>query len=267
VPLFAIPFPAIDPNAIAFGPIAIKWYALAYIGGLVFGWLYARWLVQRPASWTGAPKVLPIHLDDFILYAAVGVILGGRLGYVLFYNLEYFLLNPAEIPMIWGGGMSFHGGFAGMLIAVAIFCRTRGIPVLTFLDVLAAVTPIGLFLGRIANFINGELWGRITDVPWAVIFPTGGPFPRHPSQLYQAALEGLVLFAIVSHVVYWSGFKRPGEVGGAFVAGYGLMRIIGEFFREPDPQIGFIGGWMTMGMILSLPMVAVGLYAFLRARR
>jgi phosphatidylglycerol:prolipoprotein diacylglycerol transferase len=267
LPFFAIPFPAIDPVAVEFGPVVIRWYALAYIGGLIIGWLYARFLVRRASLWNGPSPVTPVHLDDFILYAAIGVILGGRLGYVLFYGRDYFLENPIEILQIWGGGMSFHGGFAGMLIAVFLFCRLRKIPVLTFLDVLAAVTPIGLFLGRLANFINSELWGRITDVPWGMIFPTGGPFVRHPSQLYQAGLEGVLLFAAVSWVVWRHGFKRPGEVGAVFVMGYGIARIIGEFFREPDAQIGFLFGWMTMGMTLSLPMVLVGGWFLWRSRR
>jgi phosphatidylglycerol:prolipoprotein diacylglycerol transferase len=265
--VLALPFPPIDPVAFSAGPIVIRWYALAYIAGLLIGWLYARWLVSRASLWNGPSPLTPAHLDDFLLYAALGVILGGRLGYVLVYNPSYFLANPAEIPIIWGGGMSFHGGFLGVVVACVIYGWAKKIHWITILDVLAAVTPIGLFLGRIANFINGELWGRITDVPWAVIFPTGGPFGRHPSQLYQAGFEGILLFAVITWAVFRFGFRQRGLISGVFALGYGLARIVGEVFREPDPQIGFLAGGSTMGMLLSVPMVLIGIWLIVQARR
>lgn len=195
---------------------------------------------------------------------------GGRLGYVLVYDLPNVLADPLLVFEIQKGGMSFHGGFAGTAIAMALFARKRGIPVWSMFDIIAAVAPIGLFFGRIANFINSELWGRLTDVPWAVVFPTGGPFARHPSQLYEAGLEGLALLIILAILIYgFKALKRPGTVTGTFVAGYALSRIFVEFFREPDAQLGYLAStnWLTMGMLLSTPMVAVGIWAILRARR
>ncbi|MFG1464991.1 prolipoprotein diacylglyceryl transferase [Xanthobacter sp. DSM 24535] len=256
---FAIPFPALDPVLIEIGPLAIRWYALAYIAGLLIGWQLARWLVTRGALWGGRPPMKPVDLDDALFWATFGVIFGGRIGYVLFYNLPYFLAHPAEIVMVWKGGMSFHGGLAGTLLALVLFARARRIPVPSLLDVAGVVAPIGLFFGRIANFINGELWGRPSDAPWAVIFPTGGNVPRHPSQLYEAAVEGLLLFLIMLVVVRLGGLRRPGLAAGIFGMGYGFGRIFGEFFREPDPQLGYLAYGTTMGMILSLPVVLAGL--------
>ncbi|HQS09543.1 MAG: prolipoprotein diacylglyceryl transferase [Rhizobiales bacterium 24-66-13] len=256
---FAIPFPALDPVLIEIGPLAIRWYALAYIAGLLIGWQLARWLVTRNALWGGRPPMKPVDLDDALFWATFGVILGGRIGYVLFYNLPYFLAHPAEIVMVWKGGMSFHGGLAGTILALVLFARSRRIPVPSLLDVAGVVAPIGLFFGRIANFINGELWGRPSDAPWAVIFPTGGNVPRHPSQLYEAAMEGVLLFLVMLLVVRLGGLRRPGLAAGIFGIGYGLGRITGEFFREPDPQVGYLAYGTTMGMILSLPVVIAGL--------
>ncbi|MFH1556701.1 MAG: prolipoprotein diacylglyceryl transferase [Pseudomonadota bacterium] len=256
---FAIPFPALDPVLIEIGPLAIRWYALAYIAGLLIGWQLARWLVTRNALWGGRPPMKPVDLDDALFWATFGVNLGGRIGYVLFYNLPYFLAHPAEIVMVWKGGMSFHGGLAGTILALVLFARSRRIPVPSLLDVAGVVAPIGLFFGRIANFINGELWGRPSDAPWAVIFPTGGNVPRHPSQLYEAAMEGVLLFLIMLLVVRLGGLRRPGLAAGIFGIGYGLGRITGEFFREPDPQVGYLAYGTTMGMILSLPVVIAGL--------
>jgi len=264
-----IAFPTFDPVAIAIGPIVIRWYALAYIGGIVFGWLYARALVKSESLWGGpAPITLP-QLDNFILWVTVGIILGGRTGYVLFYNLPFFIQHPAEILELWKGGMSFHGGFMGCVVAVMWFARKNGISILSLGDITTAVGPIGLFLGRIANFINSELWGRPADpdLPWAMIFPNGGPLPRHPSQLYEAGLEGILLFAVLAAMIRLGALKRPGLILGSFIALYGLARIAGEHFREPDPQLGFLWGGLTMGMLLSVPMVIAGAIIIVRAWR
>jgi phosphatidylglycerol:prolipoprotein diacylglycerol transferase len=258
-----------DPVAIQLGPIAIRWYALAYIGGIVLGWIYARSLVKRESLWGGpAPISLP-QLDDFILWVTVGIIVGGRTGYVLFYNPAFFVQHPAEIFQLWNGGMSFHGGFLGCVAAVMWFASRNGISILSLGDITTAVGPIGLFLGRLANFINSELWGRTADasVPWAMVFPNGGPDPRHPSQLYEAGLEGILLFAILAVMIRMGALKRPGLILGSFIAIYGLARITGEFFREPDPQLGFLWGGLTMGMLLSVPMIIVGAILIMMAWR
>ncbi len=262
--ILALPFPMIDPVLVQIGPLAIRWYALAYIAGLVLGWLIGRALVARAALWGGASPMKPQDLDDALFWATLGVILGGRIGYVLFYNLPFFLQNPMEIIAVWRGGMSFHGGLAGTIIALVLFARSRGIPVLSMLDVAGVVAPLGLLFGRLANFINSELWGRPTDVPWAVIFPTGGNVPRHPSQLYEAALEGLLLFIIMMVLVRLGGLRRPGLATGIFAIGYGLARIIVEFYREPDAQLGYLAFGTTMGQWLSVPLLLVGL-AFVAA--
>jgi phosphatidylglycerol---prolipoprotein diacylglyceryl transferase len=261
MPLLALPFPAIDPVLIQIGPFAIRWYALAYIGGLVVGWQYLRWLVRRP-GW----QLTPEALDDLLLYVTLGVVLGGRLGYILFYRPDFYLGEPLEILKVWQGGMSFHGGLLGVLAACALFARRRGIAFLEVGDAIACATPIGLFFGRLANFINGELWGRTSDVPWAMVFPGGGPLPRHPSQLYEAALEGLVLFAVVT----WFALRpRPpgaeGRLGGIFLIGYGIARSLAELFREPDAHLGFLLGGITMGQLLSLPMVLIGILLVARS--
>jgi phosphatidylglycerol:prolipoprotein diacylglycerol transferase len=260
MPFLLIKFPVFDPIAIAIGPIAIRWYALAYIGGIVLGWLYARSLVKNEKLWGGPAPISVMQLDDFILWVTIGIILGGRTGYVLFYNLPFFTQHPAEIFELWKGGMSFHGGFMGCVVAVMWFARKHNISILSLGDITTAVGPIGLFLGRIANFINGELWGRVADpsLPWAMIFPTGGPLPRHPSQLYEAGLEGILLFTILAVMIRFGALKRPGLILGSFIAIYGLARITGEHFREPDAQLGFLWGGLTMGMLLSVPMVIAG---------
>ena len=260
MPFLAIDFPVFDPIAIAIGPIAIRWYALAYIGGIVLGWIYARALLKNEKLWGGpAPITLP-QMDDFILWVTVGIILGGRTGYVLFYNLPFFVAHPAEIFELWKGGMSFHGGFLGCVAAVIWFCRKNNLPILSLGDITTAVGPIGLFLGRLANFINSELWGRPADpsLPWAMVFPNGGPLPRHPSQLYEAGLEGILLFTILAAMIRMGALRRPGLILGSFIALYALARITGEFFREPDPQLGFLWGGLTMGMLLSVPMIIAG---------
>jgi len=264
-----IKFPTFDPIAISIGPIAIRWYALAYIGGIVIGWLYARSLLKNEKLWGGPAPISLVQLDDFILWVTVGIILGGRTGYVLFYNLPFFAGHPAEIFELWKGGMSFHGGFMGCVIAVMWFARTNRIPILSLGDITTAVGPIGLFLGRIANFINGELWGRPADpnLPWAMIFPHGGPLPRHPSQLYEAGMEGILLFTVLAVMIRFGALKRPGLILGSFIALYAVARITGEHFREPDPQLGFLWGGLTMGMLLSLPMVIAGIVIIVMAWR
>ncbi len=269
MPFLTIAFPVFDPIAIAIGPLAIRWYALAYIGGIVLGWIYARALLKSTKLWGGPAPISLVEWDDFILWVTVGIILGGRTGYVLFYNLEFFAQHPLEIFELWKGGMSFHGGFLGCVCAVLLFCWKRNLPVLSLGDLTTAVGPIGLFLGRIANFINSELWGRPADasVPWAMVFPNGGPLPRHPSQLYEASLEGVLLFIILALMIRAGALKRPGLILGSFIAIYGIMRIIGEFFREPDPQLGFLWGGLTMGMLLSVPMIVAGLVIVAAARR
>jgi phosphatidylglycerol:prolipoprotein diacylglycerol transferase len=255
-------FPDIDPIAIQIGPIAIRWYALAYIAGLIGGWQYCLQLAKR------APNIVtPKQIDDFVVWATVGVVLGGRLGFVFFYQPSHYLNNPMDILQVWKGGMSFHGGLLGVIIAMILFGRQQGTGFFALADIVAAATPIGLFFGRLANFVNGELWGRITDVPWGVIFPRAGALPRHPSQLYEAALEGLLLFAILAVLVFrFKALERTRLVSGSFLVGYGLARITVEMFREPDSYIGFLTFGTTWGQWLSVPMVLYGLYLILTAK-
>jgi len=258
MPLLVIPYPHFDPVLVHIGPLAIRWYALAYIFGILIGWVYARAIIRKDSLWGGPAPMSLLQFDDFLLWVTLGIILGGRIGYVLFYNLPHFATHPLEIFQLWNGGMSFHGGFTGCVVAVVLFARSRGISILSLGDVTCAVGPIGLFLGRIANFINGELWGRPSDVPWAMVFPGGGPLPRHPSQLYEAALEGLVLLAVLALLIRLGALKRPGMIIGCFAAGYGIARVICEFFREPDVQLGFLWGGATMGQLLSIPLFLAG---------
>jgi len=257
---FAMPFPMIDPVLVQIGPFAIRWYALAYIAGIVLGWRLARRLVVL------GPKVAtPEQVDVFVTWVTLGIILGGRFGYVIFYRPDIFLQAPWEILYLWQGGMSFHGGALGVILALFFFTRRQGLGWVAFSDRVVCVVPIGLFLGRLANFINGELWGRVSDVHWAMVFPGAGPDPRHPSQLYQAGLEGLCLFILLMVLVYRPGVRaRAGVLSGVFLAGYGVARFTGEFFRQPDAHLGFLFAGATMGQLLSLPMIAVG--AWLVAR-
>ncbi len=254
--MLALPFPAIDPVAIEVGPIVIRWYALAYLAGFILGWRYciyvARHATQRPEAH---------EIDEFLTWAVIAVILGGRLGFVLFYEPSFYLANPLQILQVWEGGMAFHGGLIGVALAEILFAWRRKLHVLSLADVIAAAAPIGLFFGRIANFVNGELWGRPSDVPWAVVFPhpLAGDVPRHPSQLYEAFLEGLVLFAILAPMVRSQAIRRrPGIVAGTFLIGYGGFRFLVEFVREQDPGLDWLPGWLTMGQLLSLPMMLVG---------
>ena len=261
--MLVIAFPQIDPVAVSIGPLAVRWYGLAYFAGILLGWLYGRRLVAHARLWGSRPAPLTVSdIDDFLLWGTLGIILGGRLGYAIFYQPGHYLDDPLGFLRLWEGGMSFHGGLVGIVVAMGLFAVSRGIRLLSLFDIVAAAGPIGLFFGRLANFINGELWGRPTDVPWAMVFPGSDLQPRHPSQLYEAALEGILLFLALRILTHrYFALTRPGLTGGAFIAGYGAARIVVEFFREPDPQLGFISGALTMGMVLSLPMVLIGLLA------
>lgn len=253
----------LDPVALSLGPLAIRWYSLAYIVGILGGWWLLKRMVRRP----GAPMTGE-NVDDLVTWATLGVILGGRLAYVIFYNPGAYLEDPLSILKLWEGGMAFHGGLAGVLAAVWLYAWGRGLSGLRILDYLAVVTPIGLLLGRFANFVNGELWGRPTDGTWGVIFPDAGPEPRHPSQLYEAFLEGFVLLVLLT-LLFWLTDARlkPGLLGGLFILGYGVSRFAVEYFREPDAQLGVLATGLTMGQTLSLPMIAFGLWLVLTVRR
>ncbi len=264
---FAIPYIQIDPVLVNVGPFPVRWYALAYVAGIILGWAYARALVRSDRLWDSVPRPTPVSIDDLVVYIALGIVAGGRLGYVLFYNGSYYLTHPLEIFTVWNGGMAFHGGLIGATLGIWLFSRRNNYSPLTVADTVAAVVPIGLFLGRIANFIKPELWGRETDVPWAMVFPGGGPEPRHPSQLYEAGLEGLLLFVVLAIAIRLGAFKRPGLVTGLFASGYAVARIVSEFFRQPDPQLGFLFGGATMGMLLSLPLLLIGLVMLAMALR
>src|SRR6201994_1298473 len=257
-------FPQFDPVLVQIGPFGIRWYALAYIAGLVLGWRLLRYLVQQ------TPAVATVtQADDFLTWATLGVVLGGRLGYLLFYQPGGYLTHPAMIFAVWEGGMSFHGGVIGVSVAIVWFCWRNRIPLLGFADRVTVCVPIGLCLGRIANFINGELWGRQAPdwLPWAMIFPNGGPIPRHPSQLYESLLEGLVLFIVLILLSRREGLRaRFGWLSGAFLVGYAIARTTCEFFREPDVFLGYLIGGVTMGQLLCIPMLAAGLWLMLRAR-
>ena len=253
-------FPDIDPIAIQLGPLAIRWYALAYIIGLVLAWR----VLAKQAKTADAPFT-SLQLDKLLNMSLLGIIAGGRLGYVLAYNPAYFISHPLDILKIWEGGMSFHGGFVGVILAVIYVSRRHNLRLLAVADRVASVAPIGLFTGRLANFINGELYGRVTELPIGIIFPHGGPHPRHPSQLYEAALEGVLLLVCMWLFVRRGAYYWPGFLTGLFLFGYGLSRWMVEYVRQPDSHIGFVFeiGQMgiTMGQILCLPMIAMGIYA------
>ena len=256
-----MPFPDIDPIIFQIGPFALRWYALAYMVGLIGGWYYLLTLAPNTSIHQPHHKEEPSQLDDFLLWLTLGTILGGRLGYVFFYNPGYYFDNPGQILAVWEGGMAFHGGFLGITIAALLYARKRNINPLTLGDLIAAAAPIGLFFGRIANFINSELWGRQTEFALGVVFPNGGPLPRHPSQLYEAFLEGLLLFIVLAFLCRrTNALQKPGLIFGIFIAGYGISRmIIEQFFREPDAHIGYLVGGTTMGFWLSVPMLIAGL--------
>jgi phosphatidylglycerol:prolipoprotein diacylglycerol transferase len=272
LPFYVLPFPVIDPVAVQIGPLAVHWYALAYIAGIFLGWWYAKRLAANRALWgAGGAPLTPVDIDDFVVWAALGIVLGGRIGYILFYDLPHYIDQPGDVLAVWHGGMSFHGGMLGTALAMVIFAWRRRIPLWSLTDVIAPSVTFGLFLGRIANFVNGELWGRVSDVPWAMMFPTapdGGTVPRHPSQLYEAALEGIALFLVLRLLTHrYHRLTRPGFVTGAFAAGYGAARTFAEFFREPDIQIGYLAGGLTMGMLLSIPMILLGVALMIWAAR
>lgn len=269
MPFFVIPFPVVDPVAFSLGPLSIRWYGLAYMAGILLGWFYGRRIVSRPGLWNGKPPMTVRQADDFLLWITLGIVVGGRLGFVLFYEPSFFWQNPAEIPAIWNGGMSFHGGLLGVVLAVYFFSKAQGINPLSLGDIASAATPFGLFFGRIANFINSEVYGRATDVPWAMVFPGADDLPRHPSQLYEAALEGIVLFIILriaTHV--YKELNRPGTVFGLFLIFYGIFRsLVEELAREPHPGHPLDIGILTPGMVYSIPMVLIGIWLIWRARR
>ena len=264
-----MPFPNFDPVLLQIGPIAIRWYALAYVAGILLGWRYAAALVTNPRLWERrGPIATADQIGDLVVWITLGVIVGGRLGHVFFYTPELVWRDPLEILMVWRGGMSFHGGLIGVILAIVLFARGARIDVLRLLDVVAAVQPIGQFFGRVANFINGELWGRPTHVPWGIVFPGAGPEPRHPSQLYEALLEGLVLFLVLRWATHGAKLlNRRGVVAGMFAVGYGLARISLETVREPDAYLPHFPFGLTMGMMLSGPMVLIGLFFIWRGLR
>ena len=261
--LIALTYPTIDPVLIEVGPFAVRWYALSYIAGILLAWRYMIVLARR--SPLGITKA---HTDDFIVWATLGIVLGGRFGYVLFYKPAYYQEHPLEAFAVWQGGMSFHGGLLGVIIAIWLFSRLRKYPWIAIGDIVACTAPIGLCLGRIANFINGELYGRVTDSSLGMVFPNGGSLPRHPSQLYQAALEGLLLFLVLSWLASRPGiFERRGLLSGVFLSGYGITRPLGELWRQPDAHIGFLAMGSTMGQWLSLPMLLVGIWLIVTSRK
>jgi phosphatidylglycerol---prolipoprotein diacylglyceryl transferase len=255
-------FPEIDPVAFSLGPLDVRWYALAYIAGILAAWRYVLYLTRLPPA-----LVSPAQVEDMVTWGTLGVIVGGRLGQVLLWNPAYYFAHPLDILKVWEGGMAFHGGLVGVAIAICLYARRAGIPILALSDPIAAAVPIGLGLGRIANFVNGELWGRVTDVSWAVVFPRVDENPRHPSQLYEALGEGLLLFAVLYLLTRRENLRRrPGLVTGVFLVGYALARMIVEQFREPEALTGALGA-TTWGQWLSLPMLAFGCYFVWRAFR
>ena len=285
-----LPFPNIDPVLVhIYGPISIRWYALSYIAGLLLGWAYVVKLLRTPRLWAGPPfmdkpPATPDDIGDLFVWITLGVIIGGRLGFVLLYGILYcgfaghgapactglpeaYLSNPLKIVAAWEGGMSFHGGLIGVVIAIVLFCRSRKLQLFAVADLIAAATPIGLFFGRIANFINGELWGKITDVPWAMVFPNAFPpgLPRHPSQIYEALMEGVLLFLLLRVLILrFEVHRRPGFVVGWFLTFYGVFRFVGEFFRDSESKLY---SWFSMGQALSLPMWAAAAFFFWYALR
>ncbi len=267
MPLALITYPVIDPVLVHLGPLPVRWYALSFIGALLAGWVGTRFLYGRPHLWGARKHPTVLAMDDLVVYMAAGIILGGRIGYVLFYNLPFYLAHPIEMFTVWNGGMSFHGGLLGAIVAMSAFAWRNGVSVLSVTDAVSVTVPIGIVCVRLANFIKPELWGRVTDVPWAMIFPGSDGLPRHPSQLYEGGLEGVVLFCILVLVVARVGLRRDGLVTACFLIGYGVARIICEFFREPDKQLGFLWHGATMGQLLSVPLILAGLALLVRALR
>ena len=259
-----IPFPDLDPVAIHLGPLQIRWYALAYLTGFIGGWLYGGWLADLDRD----RRPNRTDIDNILPWMVLGVILGGRIGYVLFYNLQYYIENPLKALFIWEGGMSFHGGLLGVVIVIVSFARYHKFHPFALGDIISTVVPIGLFFGRLANFVNGELYGRVTHVPWAMVFPKGGPFPRHPSQLYEAALEGLLLGGVLFFLARIPAIRRTeGLLLGTLMIGYSICRFSVEFVREPDIQLGLYFGYLSMGQLLCIPMFLAGIGVITYARR
>ena len=253
----------LDPIAVDLGFFHLRWYSLAYLAGILVGWWYLLKLIDRP----GAPMERR-HVDDLVLYATIGVILGGRLGYVLFYRPDFYLSNPSEILQVWDGGMSFHGGVIGVSLGILYMAWKNGLNWLRAHDYVACTVPFGLFFGRLANFVNAELWGRPSDLPWAMVFPGGGEVPRHPSQLYEAALEGVVLFAVLWYLFWKTNARlKPGMLVGTFLLGYGLSRFLVEMVRQPDPGLEYLSWGLSMGQTLTLPMIVLGAYLIATADR
>ena len=250
-----------DPVAFSIGPLIVRWYALAYLAGFVLGWKYCLRLADKVSTRPNKEDI-----DNFFTWAIIGVIVGGRLGYTLFYNAQYYFSYPLEILQVWKGGMSFHGGVLGVMIAIIVFANTNKINMFRISDLVCAAAPIGLFFGRIANFVNAELYGAVTTQPWGVVFPGAGELPRHPSQLYEAFLEGIVLF-ILLWMLSRSANTKTGTVTGVFLLGYGLFRMLVEFVREPDAHIGLIAGMISMGQILCIPMILIGLLIVYAAQK
>jgi phosphatidylglycerol:prolipoprotein diacylglycerol transferase len=259
-----ITYPVIDPVAFSLGPVTVRWYGLAYMAGLLLGWLYIRQLLRQGG---GAPPIGPDQADSMLLWTTLGVVAGGRLGFVLLYEPGYFLLHPLDVFKVWNGGMAFHGGLLGVGLALYFFARSAKISPLTAYDLAAAGTPFGLFFGRVANFINAEVYGRVTSMPWAMVFPGAGPEPRHPSQIYEGVLEGIVIFAALAVLTYrYKVLERPGTLIGVFLMLYGAFRMIGELFREPDTLWFWPDAPLPAGAFYSVPMILVGLYFVRRAR-
>ena len=267
MPLALIAYPHIDPVLVHVGPVPIRWYALAFIAALVAGWAGTRLLYARQALWGTRAHPTEDAMDDLVVYMAAGIILGGRIGYVLFYNLPYYARHPLEMVVVWNGGMSFHGGLIGAIVAMAAFGWRNRVPVLSVTDAVAVTVPVGIVCVRAANFIKPELWGRPTDVAWAMIFPGSAGQPRHPSQLYEAGLEGVALLVVLLLLVARGGLRRDGLVTAVFLIGYGTARIVCEFFREPDKQLGFLYAGATMGQLLSVPLILAGVALLVRALR
>ena len=265
MPMLVLPFPAIDPVAVSIGPFVVRWYALAYVFGFLCCWLYASALIRNDRLWGDTPHPTPESLLDLVLYAMLGTVIGGRLGQVIFYEPHYYTAHPLEILAIWEGGMSFHGGLIGVLLAISYVAYRFRISFLTVADIVATACPLSIFLVRISNFINSEHWGRPSDAPWAVVFPDADAQPRHPSQLYEAGLEGLLLLLVLGCFARNGAFKRPGLQTGLFTLGYALARIAMEFFREPDSEIEQLAHGLTMGMVLSAPMLAIGIALVIRS--
>jgi phosphatidylglycerol:prolipoprotein diacylglycerol transferase len=273
--MLALSFPDFDPVAIQIGPLAIKWYGLAYMAGLILGWIYIRRLLTEGALWPrGMAPFTPARTDDLLLFMTVGVVIGGRLGFVLLYEPGHYLANPHEILMVWKGGMAFHGALLGCGLAIWLFARFYAVPVLGTMDLCAAAVPIGLFFGRVANFVNGELWGRPTDMPWGMVFPEAQqmfrslvPVPRHPSQLYEAALEGIALFLLLRFMTHHrAALQTPGITTGLFLIGYALARSFCELYRSPHPGHALNVGGLTAGIAYSIPMLLLGLWFIWYAR-